>query len=166
MKFSNITNHIRRKFFNIKYRNYFANEEIHTSFRCDNYLGFTFGKGVYIGPFCHFDALGGIKINDYAIIGPHVRILSYNHDFHSNQIPYGPRNLMRPVTIDKGCWIGMQALILPGAEVGEGSIIAAGSIVKGKIPPFSLVRPNYSDHEPLRVQKEQGKYYRAEHRNE
>jgi len=151
---------IRRLRFNVKYRFAFRGQDFDPSFRCDNFRGFIFGKRCYVGPGCHFDALGGIRLDDFAIVGPHVRILSYNHDFRSDIIPYGPHNDLRPVRIGKGCWIGMQALILPGSDIGEGSVVAAGSIVRGIIPPFSMVRPDYSRHSPLAFKKTQGLFYR------
>ena len=37
------------------------------------------------------------------------------------------------------CWIGVKVTFLDGANVGDGCIIAAGSIVRGDIPPFSII---------------------------
>lgn len=150
-----------RTFFDVKYKNIFKGEEFDVRFRCDNAENFHFGKSCYIGPACHFDALGGIYLDDYVIIGPHVCIWSYNHDFKHEMIPYGPDNDLRPVKIGKGAWIGLRTIILPGSEIGEGSVVGAGSIVGGKIPPFSIVRPNRSEHSPLNVLKNSNLYYRG-----
>ena len=76
-------------------------------------------------------------------------------------IPYGPKNILRPVRIGKGAWIGLQVLILPGVDIGEGSVIAAGSVVRNTVPPFSIVKPSYSVAQPLGVEKCLGNYYRA-----
>jgi acetyltransferase-like isoleucine patch superfamily enzyme len=151
---------LRRAAFDWKYRNAFRHQEFDTTLRCDNHLHFSFGKRCYIGPGCHFDALGGIHFDDFVIVGPYVRIWSYNHDFQSPIIPYGGENRLAPVRVGKGCWLGIQTLILPGADIGEGTVVAAGSIVRGTIPPFSLVRPAYSEFQPLQVLKQQGVYYR------
>jgi FkbH-like protein len=40
-----------------------------------------------------------------------------------------------PVTLGDGAWLAGQVTLLPGAEVGAGSVITAGSIVQGVIPP-------------------------------
>jgi acetyltransferase-like isoleucine patch superfamily enzyme len=151
---------LARKFFDIKYRGMFRGHDFDVSFRCDNSEKFRFGQRCYIGPGCHFDALGGIEMDDFVIIGPHVKIWSYNHDITSEFIPYGPENKMLPVRIGKGVWIAMGAILLPGTEIGEGSVIGAGSIVHGKVPAFSLVRPHYAAVENLRVTKVPGLYYR------
>ncbi|MCJ8286908.1 acyltransferase [Halomonas sp.] len=151
---------LRRFFFDVKYKGRFKGQQFDHSLRCDNAEGFTFGERCYVGPGCHFDALGGLAISDYVIIGPHVKIWTYNHDIKSDLIPYGEENLMLPVFIGRGVWVAMGAIILPGAEIGEGCIIAAGSIVKGKVPAFSIVRPYYSEHQPLDIVKRSGAYYR------
>src|SRR4029077_17999239 len=49
---------------------------------------------------------------------------------------------VRPVTIGDGVWIGRQCLIFPGVKVGEGSVISAGSVVRGHVPPYSVVSGN------------------------
>ena len=41
----------------------------------------------------------------------------------------------RPVVIEDNVWIGGNVVILPGVTIGEGSVIAAGSIVTRDIPP-------------------------------
>ncbi|MEJ2793048.1 CatB-related O-acetyltransferase [Iodobacter sp. LRB] len=41
-----------------------------------------------------------------------------------------------------GCWIGMRAMIMPGLTIGEGAIIAAGSIVTRDVAPYTIVGGN------------------------
>lgn len=44
----------------------------------------------------------------------------------------------RPVVIGNGVWLGMNVIVLPGSRIGDGSVIAAGSVVSGEIPPGVL----------------------------
>ena len=39
-------------------------------------------------------------------------------------------------------WIGMEAIILPGVKIGDGSIVAARSVVSHDVPPYSIVAGN------------------------
>ncbi|CNH90092.1 transferase hexapeptide repeat containing protein [Yersinia intermedia] len=58
---------------------------------------------------------------------------------------YQPRG---DTVLNDGCWLGMRCMIMPGITVGEGAVIAAGSIVTKDIPPYAVVGGN-----PARVIK-------------
>lgn len=82
-----------------------------------------------------------ITIEDYALIGSGVHIYVSNHEFKDTSRPIffqGHSDIM-PVIIRKGCWIGANAIILPGVEVGENSVVAAGSIVTKSVPKNTVV---------------------------
>jgi maltose O-acetyltransferase len=49
------------------------------------------------------------------------------------------RTLLAPVVIGRRVFVGAGAIILPGSQIGEESIIAAGAVVRGDIPPRSVV---------------------------
>jgi acetyltransferase-like isoleucine patch superfamily enzyme len=56
---------------------------------------------------------------------------------------------IKPVTIGDKAWIGLNAIILKGVMIGEGSIVAAGSVVTHDVPPYAVVAGN-----PARVIRE------------
>ncbi|WP_406600374.1 acyltransferase [Methanovulcanius yangii] len=73
----------------------------------------------------------GVVIEDDVFIGPNA-VLTND--------PYPPNdrgNLKGPI-IRKGASIGANATILPGIEIGEGSLVAAGAIVTKDVPPHTL----------------------------
>lgn len=86
---------------------------------------------------CHNE----INIGDYCLFGPNVVIYDHDHKFGLNGIAVNEFN-SAPIIIDNNCWIGANVTILRGTHIGEGSVIGAGSIIKGKIPPHSLVKTN------------------------
>lgn len=47
-----------------------------------------------------------------------------------------------PVVIGDSVWIGCRSIILKGVSIGEGAIVAAGSVVTKSIPPFTMVAGN------------------------
>lgn len=57
---------------------------------------------------------------------------------HSEKIDLGDM----PVTIRQDAWIGAHSLVLRGVTIGEGAIVAAGSVVTKDVPPFTIVAGN------------------------
>ena len=47
-----------------------------------------------------------------------------------------------PIVIEDRAWIGARSILLPGVFIGEGAVIGAGSVVRGRIPPYSLFAGN------------------------
>jgi acetyltransferase-like isoleucine patch superfamily enzyme len=47
-----------------------------------------------------------------------------------------------PIRIGRNVWIGFDVCVLPGVEVGEGSIIGAGSVVNEDVPPYTVAAGN------------------------
>ncbi len=90
------------------------------------------GKGVYPGdsPANFIDASNGIYIGDYTNIGPNVGIISSNHDCIDNS----KMTIDSPIRIGSFCWIGMNAVILPGVELGNFTIVGAGAVVTKSFP--------------------------------
>lgn len=48
----------------------------------------------------------------------------------------------RPIVIEDAVWIGANAIVLPGVTIGRGSVVAAGSVVTGDVPPMVVVGGN------------------------
>lgn len=74
----------------------------------------------------------GIHIGEYTTITFGVAILA--HDM--------VRNFRAHTIIGKNCFIGAHSIILPGVTIGDGSIVAAGSVVNRDIPPGSIAAGN------------------------
>jgi acetyltransferase-like isoleucine patch superfamily enzyme len=89
-------------------------------------------------PGCYIQGNGKVFIGDYTQIGPGVGIISANHDVYDNR-----KGIYTTVNIGKYCWIGMNAVILPGVELGEYTIVGAGSVVtKSFTEGYSVIGGN------------------------
>jgi len=107
------------------------------------------GDKIYIGQNVLLDGRGGITINDNTTIGFNVVILSANHDYQSNALPYQHNvYIHKPVIIGYNVWIGANVLIIPGVSIGDGAIIAAGTVVTANIEPLAIV-----GNQPMRIIK-------------
>lgn len=49
---------------------------------------------------------------------------------------------VKPIIVHDNVWIGSGVLVLPGSEIGEGSIVAARAVVSGTVPPYTVVAGN------------------------
>ncbi len=76
-----------------------------------------------------------VEIGADASIGPEASILTLGHDPQSPDF----RDKGGAVTIGDRVWIGYRALILPGVTVGEGAVVAAGSVVTRDVDPYTIV---------------------------
>ncbi len=87
----------------------------------------TKGENVFPGdsPGNYIQAFNGISIGDFTNIGPNVGIISANHNLVNNAL----FNKTAPISIGKFCWIGMNAIILPSVQMGDFTIVGAGSVV-------------------------------------
>lgn len=95
------------------------------------------GDKVNIAEFVHMWGGGGIEIGNNVIIASHTVITSQTHDKEAKI--FRESSIMKPIKIRDNCWIGAGAIIFPGIEIGEGSIIAAQSVVTKNVPPHSII---------------------------
>jgi acetyltransferase-like isoleucine patch superfamily enzyme len=83
---------------------------------------------------------GGVTIGERTMIGYRTQILTNNHG-----IPPRPERIFDapdergPVDIGPDVWIGCNCVILPSVTIGEGAVVAAGSVVTKDVPDFTVV---------------------------
>ncbi len=97
------------------------------------------GTNVHIGSGAFIRADGGLYIGDNTIISRNLLLYTVNHRYEGALLPFDSAFEDRPVRIGPNVWIGMNVVICPGTEIGEGAIIGMGTTVYGTIPPLSVV---------------------------
>ncbi|MFL9839871.1 acyltransferase [Sphingomonas sp. ST-64] len=80
-----------------------------------------------------------IEIGDDCMIAPFVYIVDSDHGTVAGTNMNLQPNVTRPIVIGNDVWIGAKAIILAGSKIGSGAIIAAGSVVRGDVPPGVIV---------------------------
>lgn len=96
------------------------------------------GKGSYINRNCNiYNANGSVVIGSNCAIAYNVSFHTTNHVYDS-AIKRAGSVIGSLIFVEDGCWIGANAVILPGTIVHSGCVIAAGSIVKGECKGNSL----------------------------
>lgn len=78
---------------------------------------------------CYITGRGGLAIGDYTQIGPNVVIVTANHDIYDLR-----KHFEAPVKIGRYCWLGAGSKIMPGVELGDFTVVAAGAVVTRSFP--------------------------------
>ncbi|MGB1251174.1 MAG: DapH/DapD/GlmU-related protein [Candidatus Promineifilaceae bacterium] len=95
------------------------------------------GENTFINYGVSMTAIEKVTIGRNCSIGTYVMII--DNDFHSLSPEH--RDIQppsKPITIGNNVWLGGHVIVLPGVTIGDGSVIGAGSVVTGNIPPRSL----------------------------
>jgi acetyltransferase-like isoleucine patch superfamily enzyme len=92
------------------------------------------------GAYIH--AQKSICIGENCVIASGVNIIDSNgHNLYSTNRTIG-RDTPKDIKIGNNVWIGLNAVILKNTNIGNNSVISAGSVVKGDFPPNSLIVGN------------------------
>lgn len=105
---------------------------------CDVREDLKLGSYVYIGPRCII--YPKVIVGDYTQIANDVQIIGSDHNYHCAGLPiiFSGRMPLKTTNIGKDCWIGARSIVMCGVTIGDGTIIAAGSIVTHDCEPFSV----------------------------
>ncbi len=96
------------------------------------------GDHVWFGEEVLVLSLAEVSIESHVCLSQRAFLCTGSHDFRSP----GFNLVTKPITIRRSCWVAAQAFIAPGVEIGEGSMVAAGSVVLKDVPPQALVQGN------------------------
>lgn len=102
--------------------------------------GLSIGDDVSFAENSFFGAAGGIEIGNDVIGGQNIRFHSENHNFELLNIPIRLQGVNNQgIKVGNNVWIGAGTVFLDGAEVGDGCVIAANSVVNSKFPPNCII---------------------------
>jgi acetyltransferase-like isoleucine patch superfamily enzyme len=98
------------------------------------------GNNVGIGEFAYLGGAGGLEIGDECIVGQYWSCHPENHNYEDLETAIRHQGVSRKgIIIGKNCWIGSKVTILDGVNIGDGCIIAAGSVVTKSFPENSII---------------------------
>lgn len=79
-----------------------------------------------------------IVIGNDGLMGPGVKLFSSNHGFARDRVMKEQDFVERDIRIGDDVWIGANSVVVAGVTIGDGALIAAGSVVTKDIPPYSI----------------------------
>lgn len=91
-------------------------------------------RNTVIGDDNLIDARGGLKIGQNCNFSTGVRIWTAQHDYQSESFAYESA----PVKIGDYCWLSGNVTILPGVNIGEGTVIASGAVITKDCEHYSV----------------------------
>ena len=118
----------------------------------------TLGDHIFIGPFNFIEASGGITLGEGVQITSHVSIVTHSShramrllgtefvEWRADHDNARPGWIAGPVHIGPWSFIGPHSLIEANTRLGRGTIVCAGSFVRGEYPDFAVL-----DGRPARV---------------
>ena len=95
--------------------------------------GISIGDNCVIGFCCRLNGKGPITIGNNVNISSETILESGTHDFVTFE------SVFKPIIIKDNVWIGTRAIVLQGVTIGEGAVVAAGSVVTRDVEPFTIV---------------------------
>ncbi len=130
-----------------------------------------FHKEVTIKDNCGFNGMriigtAEIVFGSYFHSGADITFITDNHNYDSKEaIPYDKVRIRKPITVKDFVWLGHGVLVMGGVTIGEGAIVAAGSVVTKDVPDYAIVGGNpakvikYRDIETFKKLKEQKAFF-------
>jgi acetyltransferase-like isoleucine patch superfamily enzyme len=96
------------------------------------------GDRVFINQGASVLATSSIEIGDDCLIGDYAAVLDTNYHSLDSESP----TRSAPVVIGNNVWLCRGVTVLPGSKIGDHTVVAAGSVVKGELPDRVLAGGN------------------------
>jgi maltose O-acetyltransferase len=110
-----------------------ADSELRPPFFCDYGYQIRVGARVFVNFGLVALDVAAITIGDDVQIGPNVQLLTPTHPVEAD-LRLARWEAARPITIGPNVWLGGGAIVLAGVEIGENTVVGAGSVVTRSLP--------------------------------
>lgn len=128
----------KRELLNILFKKEYNDLIIISPFVCDYGYNITFGKSCFVNSNCYFMDCAKITLGDNVFVGPFCGFYTANHPLDAERRNQG-LEIALPINIGDNCWFGANVSVMPGVNIGNGCVIAAGSVVTKDVPDDVMV---------------------------
>ena len=97
------------------------------------------GDGCFLGGGCELNALSSIVIGSCCLIASGTRFIDHDHGIELGTLMKHQPERSAEILVGSDVWFGVNCTILKGVTIGDGAIIAAGSVVTKNVPPLAIV---------------------------
>ena len=102
-------------------------------------LAIIIGAGTFIGSGCEFNAIEAVRIGRNCLIASGSRFIDHNHGTDLGTPMKLQPEVSAAILLGSDVWIGANCVVLKGVTIGDGAIVAAGSIVTKSVEPYTIV---------------------------
>jgi len=96
------------------------------------------GNHIFLGSRCEFNIGGEFIIDDYCAIASGCMFIDNNHGTKMGLKIGSQPGIVKNIHIHEDVWLGANVIVLMGVTIGQGSVVAAGSVVTKSIPAFEI----------------------------
>ena len=107
----------------------------------------SFSGRIYFANNCNFNGMtvrgnGECHFGNNFHSGENCLIITQNHNYEGEAIPYDSSYIYKTVIIEDNVWFGDRVIVVGNITIGEGAIIAAGAVVVNNVPKYAIVGGN------------------------
>ena len=106
---------------------------------CNEKAEIFIGANTTVGYHTYIFASNKIEIGDNCLIAPFVYLVDSDHSIQKDLLINMQPNITAPIVIGNDVWISTGAKVLKGIKIGDGAVIAAGSLVNEDVPAYTIV---------------------------
>lgn len=98
------------------------------------------GDETFIGRDVYLNAYDSIEIGKFCGIAAGCKLIAGNHDINNLTIEFKYEKIIKStIKLGDGVWLGYNVIILPGVKLGNGCVVAAGSVVTKSFAEYSVL---------------------------
>lgn len=106
---------------------------------CNEAATIEVGERTTIGFYTFIYSSSNIEIGPDCLIAPFVYIVDSDHGTRKGTPINQQENTSKPIKVGSDVWIGAHSIVLSGVAIGDGAIVAAGSVVREDVGPNTIV---------------------------
>ena len=97
------------------------------------------GDNTFVGSGCEFNITERLLIGEHCLIASGTRFIDHDHGTAVGALMRLQDEASKPIVIGDDVWIGCNCVVLKGVTIGDGAVIAAGSVVTKSVPAGAVV---------------------------
>ncbi|NUZ06844.1 acyltransferase [Piscinibacter koreensis] len=87
----------------------------------------------------------GVTLGKGVLVAANTTFAATNHEYRSREMPIWQQRFMPSkggIVVEDDCWISANCVLLDGTLLRRGCVVAAGTVLRGEWPPYSVIAGN------------------------